>query len=120
MPVAPKPDLSPFGSKYKPLDALYCTALLFRDLRANNLGRAFQRGIPELPEQVTSHGFAVARLRVRKSPGDRAPFTAANRTRNSAGQMLRFNGGNRYGVPDLESAGPSGEDRSPAATIRPD
>ena len=54
MPVAPKPDLSPFESKYKALDALYCTALLFRDSRANNLGRAFRRGIPELPEQLAT------------------------------------------------------------------
>ena len=36
------------------------------------------------------------------------------------GQMLRFNEGNRYGVPGLESAGPSAADRSPAAAGRPD
>jgi len=30
--VAPEPELSPFVSKYNPLDALYCATLLFRDL----------------------------------------------------------------------------------------
>jgi len=35
--------LGPFGSKYKPLDALYCATLLFRDRVQINLARNIRR-----------------------------------------------------------------------------
>ena len=40
-------NLGPFGSKYKPLDALYCATLLFRYRMQINLARDFRRGMAQ-------------------------------------------------------------------------